>query len=149
MDHTATATSPYGCGCDSPAWTAEDTKGISGVRVLSGGHQLLTPSTPQDGTLTADWVSHPRGGGADAQQGERAPVPGRVCAVQPALPHPQLSQGMGERGREGDVRPRTPTQQLGSGFVSLEIAVSFIQPHCPLSAFVNSQRLGCGPPTQA
>lgn len=39
-------------------------------------------------------------------------------------------------------------QQLGSGFVSLEIAVSFIQPYSPLSATVNSQRVGCGPPTQ-
>ncbi|MEU9190963.1 hypothetical protein AB0D14_42015 [Streptomyces sp. NPDC048484] len=34
---------------------------IPGVRVLSGGHQLLTPSTPQDGTIAADWISHPRG----------------------------------------------------------------------------------------
>ncbi|MDQ1065192.1 hypothetical protein [Streptomyces canus] len=33
----------------------------SPVRVLSDGHQLLTPSTPQDGTIAADWVSHPRG----------------------------------------------------------------------------------------
>ncbi|MDQ0767150.1 hypothetical protein QF027_009785 [Streptomyces canus] len=29
--------------------------------MLSDGHQLLTPSTPQDGTIAADWVSHPRG----------------------------------------------------------------------------------------
>jgi hypothetical protein len=34
---------------------------IPGVRVLSSGHQLLTPSTPQDGTIAADWVSHQRG----------------------------------------------------------------------------------------
>ena len=66
MDHAATATSHYGCGCgcgcDSSTWTADDTKGISGVRVLSGGHRLPTASTPQGGTLTADRVSHPWGG---------------------------------------------------------------------------------------
>ncbi|MEU9189437.1 hypothetical protein AB0D14_33830 [Streptomyces sp. NPDC048484] len=35
---------------------------IPGIRVLSGGHQLLIPSTPQDGTTAADWISHPRRG---------------------------------------------------------------------------------------
>ena len=44
-----------------PADSARTFEDIPGVRVLSGGHQLLTPSTPQDGTLAADWVSHPRG----------------------------------------------------------------------------------------
>ncbi|MGW6744814.1 hypothetical protein ACWGDX_29455 [Streptomyces sp. NPDC055025] len=44
-----------------PAGTGHAFTGIPGVRVLSSGHQLLTPSTPQDGTAAADWVSHPRG----------------------------------------------------------------------------------------
>ncbi|WP_217242199.1 hypothetical protein [Streptomyces sp. AC555_RSS877] len=32
------------------------------LKVLSGGHQLLIPSTPQDGTFAADWLGHPSGG---------------------------------------------------------------------------------------
>ncbi|GAA3909874.1 hypothetical protein GCM10023084_72490 [Streptomyces lacrimifluminis] len=44
-----------------PADSAGTFEDIPGVRVLSGGHQLLTPSTPQDGTIAADWVSHPHG----------------------------------------------------------------------------------------
>ncbi|MFJ2263048.1 hypothetical protein ACIOKD_32890 [Streptomyces sp. NPDC087844] len=32
---------------------------ILGVRVLSSTHQLLVPSTPRDGSIAADWVSHP------------------------------------------------------------------------------------------
>jgi hypothetical protein len=45
-----------------PADSAGTFEGIPGVRVLSGGHQLLIPSTPQDGTIAADWISHPRRG---------------------------------------------------------------------------------------
>ncbi|MGW4758524.1 hypothetical protein [Streptomyces chartreusis] len=44
-----------------PANSVDAFADIPGVRVLSSGHQLLTPSTPQDGTAMADWVSHPRG----------------------------------------------------------------------------------------
>ncbi|MBC9730546.1 hypothetical protein [Streptomyces sp. TRM68367] len=44
-----------------PADSGTAFAGIPGVRVLSSGHQLLTPSTPQDGTAAADWVSHPPG----------------------------------------------------------------------------------------
>ncbi|MEV2256949.1 hypothetical protein AB0I94_41520 [Streptomyces sp. NPDC050147] len=45
-----------------PADSGNTFEDIPGVRVLSSGHQLLTPSTPQDGTIAADWISHPRGG---------------------------------------------------------------------------------------
>ncbi|MGW0585652.1 hypothetical protein ACWD25_59580 [Streptomyces sp. NPDC002920] len=49
-----------------PADTGHAFAGIPDVRVLSSGHQLLTPSTPQDGTAAADWVSLPRGEAAPA-----------------------------------------------------------------------------------
>ncbi|MEK8175008.1 hypothetical protein NKH77_55895 [Streptomyces sp. M19] len=42
-----------------PTGSAAVFAGIGGVRVLSTGHQVLTPSTVEDGTMTADWVSHP------------------------------------------------------------------------------------------
>ncbi|MEU2076600.1 hypothetical protein [Streptomyces sp. NPDC013489] len=35
--------------------------GLDGVRLLSTGHQLLVPSTHEDATISADWVSHPQG----------------------------------------------------------------------------------------
>ncbi|MFJ3043810.1 hypothetical protein [Streptomyces tendae] len=44
-----------------PADSAGAFEGIPGVRVLSSGHQLLTPCTPRDGTAVADWVSRPHG----------------------------------------------------------------------------------------
>lgn len=44
-----------------PSGSGDDFEGIEGVRVLSVGYQLLIPSTFEDGTISADWVSHPRG----------------------------------------------------------------------------------------
>ncbi|MFD4635495.1 hypothetical protein ACFVYR_37850 [Streptomyces sp. NPDC058284] len=44
---------PTGCG--------DAFKDIGGVRLLSKGHQLLIPSTHEDATVSADWISHPRG----------------------------------------------------------------------------------------
>lgn len=44
-----------------PADSSGTFEDIPGVRVLSSGHQLLTPSTPQDGTAAADWISYPCG----------------------------------------------------------------------------------------
>ncbi|WP_328723493.1 hypothetical protein OHT52_30990 [Streptomyces sp. NBC_00247] len=41
------------------AGTGDVFAGIPGGRVLSVGHQLLAPVTPQDGTAAADWISHP------------------------------------------------------------------------------------------
>jgi hypothetical protein len=44
----------------------------------------------KEGATTAQGrtIGVARGGRAEAQQGERAPIPGRVCAVQPAPAHP-------------------------------------------------------------
>ncbi|MFK4070436.1 hypothetical protein [Streptomyces sp. NPDC029674] len=44
-----------------PAGPGDLFQDIDGVRLLSQGHQLLIPSTCADTTISADWISHPRG----------------------------------------------------------------------------------------
>jgi hypothetical protein len=49
------------------------------------------------------------------------------------------------RGSTGTVAIGQQAPTFGSGLVSLEMSPSLIQPQAPLSAWVYSQRFGCGP----
>ncbi|MDQ0904039.1 hypothetical protein QFZ22_000024 [Streptomyces canus] len=66
----------------------------------------LSPRRRPPPDVTAALTAAGRGGPADAQPAERAPIPGCVRAAHPAHPHPQLQPGHGRRGSQrGCQRP--------------------------------------------
>ena len=68
-----------------PVDQADDFTGLPGVRVLSRGHQLLVPRTPDHSSQVADWVGTP---GETLALVDRRRLAERLQDLAPALYEP-------------------------------------------------------------